>query len=129
MLHHEYNVTNSPKGHDLVPLKMLKDIIPYEEGSDGLTYNRPASVVTGDDDFLHIQMSHGILQDCVGVKICCRDEIPEIAMDKYLTRSQSHYLIIWNTAVGASEVEVTRLLRTSDLICIPITRLNKRRVL
>ena len=85
--------------------------------------------MTRDDDFLHVQMSHCILQDCVGVKICCRDEIPQVAMNKYLTRTQSHDLIIWNAAIGASEVEVARLLGTSDLVYIPIIQLSKRSVI
>ena len=73
--------------------------------------------MTGDDDILNVKMSHGIFEYGMGIEVCGRNEVADVAVNEDLTGLKAHDIVDRHTAVGASEVEVARLLRTSDPLC------------
>ena len=74
--------------------------------------------MAGDEDVLHTKVADSVLNDGVGVKVSGRDHVADVAVHEDLTRAQAHDLIGRHTAVRASQVEVLRLLRTTDSLYI-----------
>ena len=79
--------------------------------------------MTSDDNVLNTEVSNCVLQNSVCVKVSGRNKVPDVAMDEDLSWTKAHDGVDGDTAVRASEVEVARLLRTTDPLC-PNRRLN-----
>lgn len=81
------------------------------------TANCTAINVAGDEDVLDAQVANSVLDHSMGVEIGGRDHIADVAVDEDFARTKTHDLVGRNSAISASEVEVLRLLRTSDSLC------------
>ena len=66
------------------------------------------------DDVLHTEVSDSVLKHSMSIQISGRDKVSNVSMDENLSRAKAHNGVDGNTAIGTSEVEVARLLRTTD---------------
>ena len=78
------------------------------------TFHSAAVVVSAYDYVFDAKMSNSILQHGMRVQIRGRNEVSNVPVHEDLARLQPHDGVHWDTAIRASEVEVTRLLRTTD---------------
>ena len=76
--------------------------------------NGTAVVVTGDDDVLHVEVSHGVLEDGVGVEVGGGDLVADVAVHEDLAGTETDDLVGGHAAVGAPDPEELRLLGSAD---------------
>ncbi|MNH26129.1 hypothetical protein D3C79_861620 [compost metagenome] len=65
-----------------------------------------ATVVAADDDVLHLEHLHRVLQHGEAVEIGVHHQIGDVAVDEDIPRQQPHQLVGGNPAVGAADPEV-----------------------
>ncbi len=72
---------------------------------EGRTYSS-APVVAGDDDVLHLQHLHGVLQNSEEVDIRGRSLVGHVPVHEELPWLQPHYLVGGHSRIGAANPEV-----------------------
>jgi hypothetical protein len=75
-----------------------------------------ASVVTANDDVLHLEDIDGELHDREAVEVGVDDDVRHVPVHEKLTRGESHKFLGGNTAVGTADPEIFRLLLDGEIL-------------
>src|SRR5690606_18849676 len=69
-----------------------------------------ATVVADDQDVLHLQDIHRVLEHGKDIEVRLRDDVADVAVDENLSRRQAGDLVGGDAAVGTADPQVFRAL-------------------